>query len=179
MSLIIDTDQSTYTLTITTYKQNDEERFAGFYFYPGGIKNLSGSTIGDSPMQSVLWAYAIICYGIIIAAIIVCAKSKVRLKALWIIGFFVQNGFSFAHRLNGESFQNSFMVQFIKIGKSGLTLFPNGAYELILVFPVLALVFLISKNSLEKKALVYRERTAAQSEIPAASESISESSVSE
>ena len=176
---IIDTDASAYTLTITTLSQSEQTYFQSFYIQDGGIENLTGSTFGKSPAQTVLWVYSILCYGLIIFAIIACAKSRVRKKALWIIGSFFQSGFSIAQTVSDSSFRHSFNFLFAKIGISSLNLYPSESFELMIVFPIVALIFLLIKNRLEKKADIYREKKSAAETKTTLSESTTDTPVTE
>lgn len=158
---IIDTDQSSYTLIVNVEEQNDQVIFIGSNLYPGGVENFKDDRFNGHPWQIMLLAYSLLCYGFIIFVIVKCIKSRVRLKPLWILGIIAQSGFQIRHVFANGQINSGFHIHFASISISSFTNYGEHGYILIILFPLIALIFLRSLNKLELKADAYRAKKAA------------------
>lgn len=109
------------------------------------------SWVGSNSWQIIILVYSVLCIMFIIYAIVSCAKSKVRLKWLWIIGILVQCGISITIATNNFRFN----VHVVYLGISRYLIYKNGAFVLTIVFPLVAFLFVILRKHLIKKAEIY------------------------
>lgn len=109
------------------------------------------SWVGSNSWQIIILVYSVLCIIFIIYAIVLCAKSKVRLKWLWIIGILIQCGISITISTNNFRFN----VHVVYLGISRYLIYKNGAFVLTIVFPLVAFLFVILKKHLTKRAEIY------------------------
>jgi hypothetical protein len=118
---------------------------------------VSGSVIDFSNFdffQLLLLLFSAGCLALIIVAIVKCAKSPIRRKALWIVLIILlQVGFSIAQ--SPSRFDISTMLF---LGMSSLYKYTNGGYALSVIIPLGAVLFLCLKKRLINSAEAYRLR---------------------
>jgi hypothetical protein len=114
-------------------------------------------------VQLMLLIYSAACIALIITSIVLCAKAKIRLKALWIIIILCQAGLT----LTRTAYSVSYSWQFIIVTISNLRKFINGDTILTVLVPLGAILFLcLRKNLIQSAAL--REQQRAMNTIPPA-----------
>ncbi len=145
----IETSEKNYACQIVLISENSSPReYMGFSLYEGQLDQDFPEMLGISPWQTAILVYSALCWALIIFAIVKSAKSKVRLKWLWIIGIIIQHGIVITKTTSSISYS----VQFFYIGFSQLILTPSGSYySMTVVFPIVALVFLLFRKTLERK----------------------------
>ena len=157
----IETTQTNYTMN-TVFVSEDGETYL-LYTYNiiesselagnGAIINFNDFDI----MQLLLLIFSALCIGFIIFAIVLCAKSKVRLKGLWIpIIVLIQAGFSIT------VFPNLYRFNFLFFSTniSSLRKFLDGGTILTVLVPIGAILFVAMRKYLIKKTAEYRDKQA-------------------
>ena len=108
-------------------------------------------------VQLLLLILSALCIGFMIFAIVLCAKSKVRLKGLWIpIIVLIQAGIVITLFPNITEFK----FLFLSTNISSLRKFLNGGTILTLLVPAGAILFVAMRKFLIKKAAEYRDKQA-------------------
>lgn len=111
--------------------------------------------------QLLLLIYSALCIGFVIFTIVVCAKSKIRLKALWIIIIILlQTGVSI--KSSAYEFRFNFHLFFTNI--SSLRKYLDGGTVLTVLVPLGAILFLALRKRLIAGAERYDMQKAKQSE---------------
>lgn len=106
-------------------------------------------------VQLLLLVFSGLCVAFVIFAIVLCAKSKVRLKGLWIpLIILIQTGITITKLPMRYGF--NFHLFATKI--SSLRKFTNGGTILTVMIPLGAILFVILKKKLERRAIEYRAR---------------------
>jgi hypothetical protein len=157
----IETTQDDYTLAIV-FVSEDGVEYKPYYYniiYSSELKG-NGAVINFDDfdiVQLLLLILSVLSFGFMVFSIVLCAKSKVRLKGLWIpIIVIVQSGFTISRF--PESF--SFNINFIATTISSLRKFLNGGTILTVMLPIGAILFVILRKTLIRRAQEYRERKA-------------------
>lgn len=111
--------------------------------------------------QLLLLIYSVLCIGFVIFAIVVCAKSKIRLKALWIILIILlQTGVS----IKSFAYQFSFNFHLFLTNISSLRKYLDGRTVLTVLVPLGAILFLALRKRLIAGAERYNMKKVNQSE---------------
>lgn len=157
----VETLEDTYIVNMVTVSEDGEE----YLIYSLNIIESSelagnGAIINFEDfdvVQLLLLVFSVLCIGFMIFAIVLCAKSKVRLKGLWIpIIALIQTGVSITAFPNLSKFNFLFFTTNI----SSLRKFLDGGTILTVLVPVGAILFVALRKHLIKKANEYREQQA-------------------
>jgi len=155
----IETTQEDYTLSIIFVSEDGTEYKAYYYniIYSSELEG-NGAIINFKDFdirQLLLLILSVISFGFVIFVVVLCAKSKVRLKGLWIpVIILVQSGFTISRF--PDSF--NFNVNIIATTISSLRKFLNGGTILTIMLPLGAILFVILRKTLIRKAIEYREQ---------------------
>lgn len=115
-------------------------------------------------LQLIMLVFSAACIGFVIYTIVICAKSRIRLKALWIILIIlVQAGLAFAESASAVDIR----VMAFSLDISKLLKYQNGDYIFTLIIPVGAILFLCLRKHLIASAEAYNQRKAAANNPPA------------
>lgn len=105
--------------------------------------------------QLLLLVFAGLCGAFVIFAIVMCAKSHVRLKGLWILLIIlVQTGIT----ITRLPMRYSFNFHLFATQISSLRKFANGGTILTVMIPLGAILFVILRKALERRAIEYRAK---------------------
>ena len=145
--------KNSYALAkITTVTKDSTTLLAGFYVWPmkeSLAKNNTFSLIGKSFYHYLFLLLAIVSLLFILYTLIICAKSKINKKWLWIIFILIGLGKFGIVWSSGQVFFTLFSFQILGFGiaKSGM----YASWIVSFSFPLGAILFLIRKNKLIEK----------------------------
>ncbi len=126
---------------LTPYEQTD-------YYATGTLTNMKGA----SAIQWVLLLLNVIPLGITVFAIVDCCKQPIRRKALWIL-LIVLGFVTIGITISSSTLTLNYSLAWIS-GYSALIIYGSGAVIFRLLFPIGAIIYLIARHSLLKKAAV-------------------------
>ncbi len=92
--------------------------------------------------------YTAFCYALIVLAIILCINSNVKNKVMWIIFSLYSIGFYHVQSV-GNTQTKILLFNFLR--GSSYYRFIDKTYDLIIVVPIYAIIFLILRKRLEAK----------------------------
>jgi len=155
----IQTTENKYTVGMV-FVSEDEVEYKVYFFSIIYTSELAGNgAIIDFEdfdiVQLLLLVFSVLCFAFIIFAIVLCAKSKVRLKGLWIpLIILLQSGVS----ITNFPEQHAFNVHIFATTMSMLRKFLNGGTILTVMVPLGAILFVALRKKLEARAFEYRQR---------------------
>lgn len=152
---IIETTESIYTLNLSYYREGDEEYAlvgANLSLFTNYVVNENFKDYGVKTW--VLFSLNIISYGIMILALLLCIKTKIKKKPLWIILILLQVGVTITNFPNQSSINYSFIQL---LGVNGYYLFAHGGTITKVFVHIFAIVFLIVRKNLNKSYLYGQE----------------------
>lgn len=159
---LVKTDKAPYLLTINYLKDSNGE----YYLYEVNLSEFLDYVVNDSFEEYDLKAWIvffinIVSYVIMIIALIMCIKTKIKVKPLWIILILLQVGISITNFPN-QFYTHFSVIQFL--GISRYQLYAHGGTFTSLFFHVPAVVFLFVRKSLNKAYLKQEEKKYKQQE---------------
>lgn len=158
----VDTEDMIYVVTLVLQQHEDSDAaISGFnvitfkeYQSNGAVLNFDNFDI----VQLLLLVFSAACFGLVVYALVVCIKSKIRSKALWIIIILLlYTGGSITYM--PPSF--SFKVLFIAFDISSLRKYLDGSSILTIIVPIGAILFLCLKKRLINATRKYYEKQSA------------------
>jgi len=152
---LVRTDVKPYLLTLTYLKSSNGE----FNVYGINLSPFLDYIVNDrfQDYDAKAWAafsLNILSYGIMILALILCIKTKIKLKALWIILILLQVG------ITKTAFPNYFQTSFSFIQVLGISkywIYAHGGTITSVFFHVFAVIFLFVRKNLNKSYLRQQE----------------------
>jgi len=153
---LIETTEKDYILIMTYRGESAEQRKLAGFNISENLNYVVNSNFADYDSKTwTLFLLNFVSYGIIIAALILCIKTKMKKKVLWIILILMQFKYTntvFPHL----SSQN---INFVSIlGFSKYLIFAHGGTITIVMLPILAIVFLLLRKSLNRKYMQEQDR---------------------
>lgn len=165
------TTQDDYIVSMATVS-SDGEVYKTAVFNINYASEVTGQIIDSDDfdiVQLLLLVFTGLCVVFVIFAIVLCAKSKVKLKGLWIpLIILIQTGVT----ITRMPMQFSFNFHLFATQISNLRKFSNGGTILTVMIPLGAILFVILRKKLERRAVEYRARKeyekqlAAQNKLP-------------
>lgn len=152
----VETTEEVYLIAIVMAGNKDSMRITGININTKADEEAlsTPAMVGTDIWQVIILVYSGLCILLIIFAIVLCIKSKVRLKWLWIIGMLFQSGISITVATNSFRFN----VNVIYLGISRYLIYQNGTFVLTMVFPLVALLFIILRKYLIRSAERYSSK---------------------
>lgn len=170
-------DTSTNSIKVTYEVATDKQEYAvmmilisnepnvyevnTFYVITAEEFRTNGAVINFNKLdmtQLLLLIYSAACFGLIIYAIIACAKSKIRLKGLWIVLIvLINSGISITNSVS----LNSYKLILFNTDISSLRKYLDGSTILTVLLPIGAILFLCLKKRLIASAKKYYEQKSA------------------
>lgn len=152
---LVKTDVMPYLLTMNYLKGADGQYGLYGLNVSQFLDYVVNDSFGDYDLKSwVVFSLNIISYGIMILALILCIKTKIKLKPLWIILIILQMGIS------KTDFSNYFNISFVFIqilGISKYSIYAHGGTITTLFFHVFAVIFLFVRKNLNQTYLRQEE----------------------
>ncbi len=115
-------------------------------YYTGTINKMGDATA----FQWVMLLSNLLTLGIAVFAVIDCAKNKIKLKALWII-IIILGMLTFGVSITSATLRANFSLGLF-MNYSSLIKYGDGSLKFSIMLPVGAIVYLILRNTLIKKA---------------------------
>lgn len=152
----VKTDYDDYNVEMVLLQKNGGAwNIYGYNVIRASEANVTGSLLDLSNfdfLQLFLLIFSAGSLALIIIAIVKCAKSPIRRKALWIVLIILlQIGFSVAQSASRSEFR---IMLFL--GMSSLFKYSDGSYALSVIVPLGAILFLCLRKRLIYSAEVYR-----------------------
>jgi len=153
----VKTDKKIYYLSFVVISENDgPANLMNFNIANEDDTMFAPKILGVNINQIWVLIYGIVTIGIIILAIVLGIKSKIRNKILWILASVIQVGVTITKAPNLSRFN----YHFITFNMSRFMMYNSQSYTLVLIFPVVAVLFLILRKTLiknqEKRVLVIK-----------------------
>lgn len=152
---LIKTTETTYSIEMTYIKEGSGEyELKGFYVSPYLDYVVNAGFSNYTNKNWVMFALNVVSYGLMILALILCIKTKIKKKALWIILILLQVGVTIT--LFPQQFRVHYsFIQFL--GFSKYLLYAHGGTITSVFVHIFAIVFLFVRKSLNKK-YIYKEQ---------------------
>ncbi|MEX1376768.1 MAG: hypothetical protein AB1Z23_04735 [Eubacteriales bacterium] len=150
---LVGTTESTYNLTLTYIKGE-----SGAYEIIGINISENLEYVVNADMRNytaanwILFLLNIASYGVMIVALILCIKTKIRKKALWIILILLQVGMTIIIFPNSFKY-NVHILYFLGFNK--YLLYGNGGTITSVFIHMFAIIFLFVRKSLNKRYIYY------------------------
>lgn len=151
------TTQNDYIVGLVTVS-SDGEVYKAALFNINYASDVLGKIIDFDDIdivQLLLLVFTGLCGAFVIFAIVLCAKSKVRQKGLWIpLIILIQTGIT----LTRLPMRYGFNFHLFATQISSLRKFAGGGTILTVMIPLGAILFVILRKKLERRAIEYRSR---------------------